>query len=175
MTAPDPRDAAPAGAAPRAGNAAGAGGEARVFRTEAADLLAAISAVHRTTRRAVRHAWASEPLPTTQSELLRLVAGRPGICVAEAARELRLAPNTVSTLVGRLAEQGLLSRERSRPDGRSVRLTATDGGQRRIAQWRDMRAELASGALAALAPADRAALTPAIPALIRLAETMEAQ
>ena len=144
-------------------------------RAEAADLLAAISAVHRTTRRAVRHAWASEPLPTTQSELLRLIADRPGICVAEAAHELRLAPNTVSTLVGRLAEQGLLSRERSLPDGRSVRLTATDRGHQRIAQWRDLRAELAGGALAALAPADRAALSTAIPALIRLAETMEAQ
>ena len=144
-------------------------------RAKAADLLAAISAVHRTTRRAVRHAWASEPLPTTQSELLRLIAGRPGICVAEAAHELRLAPNTVSTLVGRLAEQGLLSRERSLPDGRSVRLTATDRGHQRIAQWRDLRAELASNALAALAPADRAALSTAIPALIRLAEAMEAQ
>ncbi len=147
---------------------------AQEHRAGAAELLAAISAVHRTTRRAVRHAWASEPLPTTQSELLRLIAGRPGICVAQAADELRLAPNTVSTLVGRLAGQGLLSRERSLPDGRSVQLTATDRGHQRIAQWRDLRAELASGALAALAPADRAALIAAVPALIRLAETMEA-
>ena len=61
----------------------------------------------------MRHGWATEPLPTAQSELLRLVAARPGISVAEAARELRLAPNTVSTLVGRLADQGLLSRERA--------------------------------------------------------------
>ena len=73
---------------------------------EAAELLAAISAVRRTARQAVRKAWHEEPLPTAQSELLRLVADRPGITVAEAARELRLAPNTVSTLVGRLAEPG---------------------------------------------------------------------
>ena len=162
----------PAGAGPREHQPAAIPPE---HRGGAAELLAAISAVHRTTRRAVRHAWASEPLPTTQSELLRLVAGRPGICVAEAAHELRLAPNTVSTLVGRLAEHGLLSRERSRPDSRSVRLTATGAGQQRIAQWRDLRAELASHALSALAPADRAALSTAVPALIRLAETMEAQ
>ncbi len=144
-------------------------------RAEAADLLAAISAVHRTTRRAVRHAWAGDPLPTTQSELLRLVAGRPGICVAEAAHELRLAPNTVSTLVSRLAEQGLLNRERSRPDSRSVRLSPTPGGHQRIAQWRDLRTELATSALAALAAADRATLSAAIPALIRLAEMTEGQ
>src|ERR1017187_6264325 len=77
-------------------------------RWEAATLLAAISAVRRTARRAVRHAWQTEPLPPAQGELLRLVASRPGISVADAAHELRLAPNTVSTLVGRLAEQDLL-------------------------------------------------------------------
>lgn len=94
-------------------------------REEAAELLAAISAVRRTSRRAVRHAWATEPLSTAQGELLRLIASRPGICVADAAHELRLAPNTVSTLVGRLAGQDLLRRERSLPDSRSVRLTIT--------------------------------------------------
>ena len=94
-------------------------GPADGSRAEAAELLAAISAVRRTTRRAVRHAWATEPLPTAQSELLRLIASRPGICVADAAHELRLAPNTVSTLVGRLAGQDLLRRERSLPDSRS--------------------------------------------------------
>ena len=35
---------------------------------------------------------------------------------------MRLAPNTVSTLVGRLAEQDPLRRERSLPDSRSVLL-----------------------------------------------------
>src|SRR5258708_18278415 len=75
----------------------------------AADLLAAISAVRRTTRRAARHASPAEPLPPTRSELLRLAAAQPGITVAEAARELRLAPNTVSTMVGDLATQGLIS------------------------------------------------------------------
>ena len=100
--------------------------EQAALRAEAAELLAAISAVRRTSRRAVRHAWATAPLPTAQSELLRLIASRPGICVADAAHDLRLAPNTVSTLVGRLAEQGLLRRERSLPDSRSVRLTITE-------------------------------------------------
>lgn len=143
-------------------------------RAEAAELLAAISAVRRTARRAVRHSWATEPLPTAQGELLRLVAARPGLSVAEAAQELRLAPNTVSTLVGRLAEQDLLSRARSQPDSRSVRLTVTGQAEQRIAQWRDLRAELASQALATLPPADRHALASAIPALLRLAGQMEA-
>jgi ABC-type glutathione transport system ATPase component len=69
--------------------------------------------------------------------------------------ELRLAPNTVSTLVGRLAEQDLLQRERSLPDSRSVRLTITDKARRRLEEWRNLRAELASEVLAALPEADR--------------------
>ena len=149
-------------------------GEAAAGRAQAAELLAAISAVRRSARRAVRHAWASEPLPPARGELLRLVASRPGIGVAEAAQELHLAPNTVSTLVGKLTDQGLLSRARSLPDGRSVRLEVTDKGQARIEEFRDLRAELTGRALAELPDSDRAALTSAIPALVRLAEKMEA-
>lgn len=144
-------------------------------RAEAATLLAAIGAVRRTARRAVRHAWRTEPLPVAQGELLRLVASRPGIIVADAAHELRLAPNTVSTLVGRLAEQDLLSRERARPDGRSVRLTVTGKARQRMAEWQDLRAQLASEALDGLPAEDRRALADAIPAMLRLAERMEAR
>jgi len=142
-------------------------------RGEAAELLAAISAVRRSARRAVRRAWASEPLPPARGELLRLVASRPGIGVAEAAQELHLAPNTVSTLVGKLTDQGLLSRNRDQPDGRSVRLEVTDKGQARIEEFRDLRAELADRALAGLPGTDRQTLLNAIPALVRLAEQME--
>jgi hypothetical protein len=60
----------------------------------AAEVLAAISAVRRVARRAARSAWPAQPLPPAQSELLQLAAARPGISVADAARELRLAPNT---------------------------------------------------------------------------------
>jgi len=139
---------------------------------EAADLLAAVSAVRRTARQAVRKAWWDEPLPTAQSELLRLVAGRPGISVAEAARELRLAPNTVSTLVGRLAGQGLLGRERAPGDARSVRLSVTDRARQRIAGWRDLRADLTEQAMAGLTAQDRQHLADAVPALLRLAERL---
>jgi len=134
--------------------------------------MAAISAVRRTARQAVRTAWRDEPLPTAQSELLRLVAAQPGISVADAARELRLAPNTVSTLVGRLAGQGLLGRERAVADARSVRLSVTRRARQRIADWRDLRADLTQHAMAGLSAQDRQALTDAVPALLRLAERL---
>jgi DNA-binding MarR family transcriptional regulator len=130
--------------------------------------------VRRTTRRAVRQAWHIEPLPPAQSELLRLAASRPGITVADAANELQLAPNTVSTLVGRLTAAGLLRRGRSASDGRTALLTATGQGQSRLAAYRDLRAELAGLVLARLPAADRRALAAAVPALQRLAEGMAA-
>ena len=113
-------------------------------------------------------------LPPARSELLRLTARRPGISVAEAAQELRLAPNSVSTMVSQLAADGLLARGRAVADGRSVRLSVTDEGAARVGQWRDIRAELAGRALERLPAADRRAISAAVPALARLAEQMEA-
>jgi DNA-binding MarR family transcriptional regulator len=139
----------------------------------AAELLAAIGAVSRVARQAVRTASYAEPLPPARSELLRLAARRPGIGVAEAATELRLAPNSVSTMVSKLTEDGLLSRDRGATDGRSVQLTVTEAGAARIEQWRDIRTDLAGRALDRLTLADRKALAAAIPALIRLAGQME--
>lgn len=153
----------------RAGAGAGADEEAKAA---AADLLAAIGAVQRVARRTVRAAYA-EPLPPARSELLRLTARRPGLSVAEAAHELRLAPNSVSTMVSKLAADGLLTRGRAAADGREVRLTVTDKGAARIEQSRDIRAEVAGRALERLGPADRQAINAAVPALARLANEME--
>jgi len=147
--------------------------EPGVAQAAAAELFAAISVIRRTSRRTARQAWAQQPLPPAQSELLRLTAARPGITVADAAQELRLAPNTVSTLVGRLTDAGLLSRERGAQDARTALLTVTDKARRRIAEFRDLRAELAGQALARLSATDQRALASAVPALLRLAERME--
>jgi DNA-binding MarR family transcriptional regulator len=142
-------------------------------KAEVAELLATLSAIRRVARRAVRHSPQLESLSPARSELLRLTAGRPGLSVAEAAHELRLAPNSVSTMVTQLTADGLLSRDRATADGRSVRLTVTDKGAARIAQWRDMRAELAARAFERLGKADQLAIRTAVPALARFAGQME--
>jgi DNA-binding MarR family transcriptional regulator len=146
---------------------------AETAKGEAAGLLAALGAVRRVARRAVRGSAVAGALPPARSELLRLAARRPGIGVAEAAQELRLAPNSVSTMVSQLAAAGLLHRGRAEADGRSVRLTVTEAGAARVEQWRDMRAELVGRALDRLSPADRKAIRAAVPSLRRLAEEME--
>jgi DNA-binding MarR family transcriptional regulator len=138
----------------------------------AAGLFGAIGLLRRAARRSARQAWAQQPLPPAQSELLRLAASRPGIAVADAAQELRLAPNTVSTLVGRLVTRELLTRHRGSADGRSVFLTVTGKAHERIAGYRDLRAELTQDAMAHLAPEDIDALASAVPAMLRLAERL---
>ena len=60
-------------------------------------------------------------------------------------------------MVSKLAEDGLLSRDRVETDGRSVRLTVTDAGAARIEQWQDIRTDLAGRALAADCPTRPAA------------------
>lgn len=145
-----------------------------VTKAEAAELLAALGAIRRVARRAVRSSAHAGALPSARSELLGLIARRPGVSVAEAAQELRLAPNSVSTMVSQLAADGLLARGRAAADGRTVRLTVTGEGAARVAQWRDIRAELAGRAIERLPAADRRAIAAAVPALTRLAEEMEA-
>ena len=153
-------------------NEVGTAETAELAKAEAAELLAAMGAVRRAARHAARGS-AETALPPARSELLRLAARRPGIGVAEAAQELRLAPNSVSTMVSKLAEDGLLSRGRGASDGRSVRLTITEAGAARVEQWRDIRAELAGRALERLPLADQLALRAAAPALSRLAAQLE--
>ena len=139
----------------------------------AGELLEAIGRLRRTIRRALRQVSQTEPLPSTHCELLRLAESRPGITVAEAAQELRLAPNTVSTLVGKLTSDHLLSRSRSATDGRTAQLAITAVARKRLAERRDLRAEITARALAGLSPADRQALAAAVPALLRLGEEID--
>lgn len=144
-------------------------------KAEAAELLAAMGAVRRVARRAVRNSAYAGALPPARSELLNLTARRPGLSVAEAAHELRLASNSVSTMVSQLAADGLISRGRGAEDARQVRLTVTDKGAERVAQWRDVRAEVTGRAFETLPEADRQSIRAAIPALTRLAALMEEQ
>src|SRR5689334_17159002 len=94
-------------------------------------------------------------LPYAQVELLRLVDDQPGITVAEAARRLRLAGNTVSTLVGQLTRLGYLDRRPDPADKRVARLALAPAGEKRLALWRSRRTELVEAAYGRLAAADR--------------------
>lgn len=126
--------------------------------TLAADVAGSIAALRRVLRQAVRRRVAGPPLPAAEVELLVAVMDAPGVGVGDVARRLGLAPNTVSTLVSRLVERGLIARRTDPDDGRAARLWTTSTGRNRVRRWRDNRADLLDEALTSLSPADRAAL-----------------
>jgi DNA-binding MarR family transcriptional regulator len=142
-------------------------------RQLASGLLAVIGPLRRALRREGRRGLPGDPLPASQTELLRLVRLQPGIGVREAAQQLGVAANTVSTLVNQLVAGGLLRRGRDPVDGRAARLELTAAAQRRVALWRDQREQALTAALHELDPGQREALDRALPALHKILEVLE--
>jgi DNA-binding MarR family transcriptional regulator len=151
---------------------AGSSGSVPIQRL-AAGLLDIVGPWHRLLRRRVREDWPLEPLPTAQVDLLRAVKLRPGLSVGEAAAELRIAPNTASTLGNQLVAAGLLAREPDARDRRTIRLRLTPAAEARIAAWRDRRHQVLESALATVDDGDRRLIEAALPALRRLGEALE--
>ncbi|MGS2616376.1 MarR family winged helix-turn-helix transcriptional regulator [Micromonospora sp. LZ34] len=135
----------------------------------------ALGELHRALRRRAIQRAGRVALPDAQVEVLRLVQRQPGVSVREAAERLRIAPNTVSTLVGELTGAGLLRRERDPADRRSVRLELTDAARERIAAYARHRRDLLSAALSELDGPEREAVLAAVPALGRLVDRVTEQ
>jgi DNA-binding MarR family transcriptional regulator len=138
-----------------------------------ATLFRVVSDLRRVLRRTILRGLPFAPLSPSQGELLHLVDSQPGIGVREAAETLRLAPNTISTLVGGLTEAGLLARDRDRHDARAVRLRVTGKARQRIDAWSHCSAQVLDRALVDMDPDDRRHIIKALPALKRLAQSLE--
>ncbi|MBO0828046.1 MAG: MarR family transcriptional regulator [Streptosporangiales bacterium] len=132
-----------------------------------------MGAVRRSVRRVAGPAWPGTPLTGSQVELVRLVRRQPGVSVAAAAAELRLAANTVSTLVRQLTDAEILVRVADPDDRRVARLRLTDTASRRLHAWRDERHQRLADAIATL-PADRRrTLRKAVPVLSEVADLLQ--
>src|SRR5215468_5511211 len=138
----------------------------------AEELLAAIGLVRRHLRRSAGRPFPLSALTDSQAELVRTVRRNPGISVAEAAAELGLVANTVSTLVGQLTERGLLERRPDESDRRIARLTLTEPAREQVEAWRDRRSALVTRALDDPSASEREALQAALPVLGTLAERL---
>ena len=138
----------------------------------AEELFAAVGHLRRQGRRLGGGPVPAATLSGAQVELVRLVRRRPGVSVAEAAAELALAPNTVSTLVGQLAGANVLTRVSDPKDRRVARLTLTTPVRERVERWRDQRALATAEAIADLEASQRADLERAVPIIARLAATL---
>ena len=139
----------------------------------AGDLIEAIGALRRQLRGRVGMPWPNADLSAAELELVRLVRRRPDIRIRAAAQELGVAANTVSTLVTRLTERGVLVRSPDPTDSRAACLRLTPTAQRRIQKWRDGRVSTLTSALGELPARDRALISAALPALDRLMEQLK--
>jgi DNA-binding MarR family transcriptional regulator len=142
-------------------------------RELSAGLLTVIGPLRRALRRAGESGLPGDPVPTSQAELLRVVRLQPGIGVGEAAQQLGVAANTVSTLVNQLVAAGFLARGRDPVDGRAARLELTARAKRRMAVWRDRREQALGAALEELSGEERERLERALPALRKVLEVLE--
>ncbi|MGW1053608.1 MarR family winged helix-turn-helix transcriptional regulator [Streptomyces sp. NPDC002521] len=114
-----------------------------------------------------------------QVELLQVLGEHSPAHISDLTAHRRLAPSTVSGLIGRIVAAGLVARDVSPLDHRACVVTLTDTGREKLAAWtraheRRMDTALdaleALEALEALDDSDRAAIADALPALFRLAE-----
>jgi DNA-binding MarR family transcriptional regulator len=95
-----------------------------------AQLFNVVGRFRRQLRRSTGSGFDTTGVTESQAEMLRLVGRQPGISVREAATELALVPNTASTLVSKLAAEGLLIRSVDADDRRVGRLRLTEPAQR---------------------------------------------
>ena len=79
---------------------------------------------------------------------------------------------SMTTLIARLADQGLVRRAPDPRDGRAVVLTLTEAGEELLAQRRAERTTRITGPLAGLPPADLQRIAEALPALTQLADAL---
>ncbi len=134
-----------------------------------ADTLLSTMGQVRRSGRLVGRPSAFAGLTGAQLDLVRLVARQPGVSVAEAAAELRVAPNTVSTLVRQLTDAALLVRRVDGSDRRVARLELTPEMRAEAGGFRDRRVALLAQAIAELPAAERRRLAEGAEALTRLA------
>jgi DNA-binding MarR family transcriptional regulator len=136
-------------------------------------LLDAMSSVRRVLRQRGRRPVELSQLTGAELELVRLLNRRPGLSVAQAAEELRVAPNTISTLVSRLTASGTVRRQADGVDRRVARLDLDPPVRRTIGAWRDRRASSLGDALTQLSSEDRSRLDDFLPVLEQLAGMVE--
>ncbi|MFL5996378.1 MAG: MarR family winged helix-turn-helix transcriptional regulator [Streptomyces sp.] len=113
-------------------------------------------------------------LPEAQIELLRALAEAGPLSPRQAADRLRLAPSTISNLVRAMTTAGLIEREPSTTDLRTVALAASPSALELLHTYDRTSTAALHRALADLTPDSREAIEHALPALAELLTVLEA-
>jgi DNA-binding MarR family transcriptional regulator len=136
---------------------------------ELANVLARIGRGLRYRTREVRQAL---DVTHSEAELLKLLDRKPGIRVHDAAMELGIASNSVSTLIKQLARAALIQREVDPLDGRVAQLRLTPLANEWVTRVGNARESAIGRALETLDESDRLLLEAALPAMVRLSKAI---
>ena len=138
-------------------------------RTTAAELATQVrDGIGRLNRR-LRQVRPLGELTQTQLSALTSLELAGAMTPRELAEAERVQPPTMTKIVARLEERGLVQRTPHPTDGRQVILAATELGRQVFAEHRRARDAWLTRRLAALSPADRETLRAAAEILTRLA------
>lgn len=110
--------------------------------------------------------WKSAGVTVTQLAVLHQLRSGP-MPAGQLGRRVGLSPASITHLLDRLEERGLVSRRRSEADRRCVEVHATEAGQRLKGETRVFRGTRIQHAVEAMAPGSRARLTAALGDLVR--------
>jgi len=105
-------------------------------------------------------------LTNAQLFVLRQVASREQVSINALAALVHTRQNTVSSVVGRRAFRGLVRKGTAADDHRRVEVTITQQGREMLARAPESSTETLIAGLGALSPADAAALSAGLAALL---------
>jgi DNA-binding MarR family transcriptional regulator len=111
----------------------------------------------------------------TQLSLIATVARNGELPIAELARIEAVNPTLLSRAIGRLEEDGLLSRRPHPEDRRAALIDLTPAGRRLHRRIRAERTDVLAAQLRDLSEIDRPALVAALPALEQIAASLKEQ
>jgi DNA-binding MarR family transcriptional regulator len=137
-----------------------------------ADLAKVLARIGRGLRYRTRAAREALDVTHSEAELLKLLDRKPGIRVQDAALELGIASNSVSTLVKQLTRAGLVQRAADPLDGRVAQLRLSPLAAEWVTRVGNAREAAIERALDALDEAERARLAAALPAMVRLSKAI---
>jgi len=137
---------------------------------DARRLTDAVTRLRRALRASIRSDYPWETLPMAQVELLQVLGEHSPARVGDLAARQRLAPSTVSGLIGQMMTSGLVTRDVDPADRRASVVTLTDAGRDQLDAWTQAHERRLEAALHALDDSERAAVAAALPALFHLAE-----
>jgi MarR family transcriptional repressor of emrRAB len=111
----------------------------------------------------VEGAWQSSlDLSPMAAAALVQIEGEPGCSIELVAGRIGLTHSATVRVVDKLAERGLVEKDRARKDARAQSLTLSKAGKRLAQQLHEARNQVTDDLLSGLAPAQRTALETAI-------------